>query len=509
MSESPPPENRYSISVQGVSSSEDEAVSTPRSSTRSRSESTPAVTPLLIAVDDRERRKSSPNPEIAPEISTAPDDESLITDSSIKDYHIKTPTNSQYSANTRRISSALKHSLNSRNSISRKSVDSRLRFSTTFQVREYTGQHPAENVGSGTDDTESFYEPVNFDLDENGEVKNYKGKLKTGDLVKTGENGKVMKRSENDKAPPGFRTSSQKSILSNSSSRASDAGVSSIISQDNVSSNNQRESKPINNQVIKEPSKRLPGSHTGILKKPSSGIMKSSNEKLVGGKRAQQTSDSILASKGIRNDDKVVVTNIKLSRYHITGVVRSNFFFDEQNCHIWYSIDNWRTFQENSAILTRTINPLGSDENLPQFANQFYYQFDIEIPMPQGCRKSIPGKSLERRTADDNLHSQNSSRSQTVYDDSGRSKYIQFYAVMRNQTYLYLDTDFKVYCLRLKEDDRMEFKGPRELDVAEVTNNESNADSVPAENKPLSVLQQGRKLAHGMRNVMKSIGKMV
>lgn len=501
--EDDPNDNRFSISLQAasiVSTSEDE--STPRTSTRSRSESQPAVKPLLTPVDpeDSRRRASSPNPDVS-NISIAIAAETPANDSSnnFTDYKVKTPSDSQYSANTRRISSALKHSVNydSRNSINRKSIvgDSRLRFSTNLQVREYTGQHPAENVGSKKDDIESFYEPINFELDEQGTVKNYKGKMRTGDLVKTGENGKVVEMSGNDKAPPGFRKASIASLggkKSNSSSPGQD------VTLDTSTTKTVQENKsPI------QPITKTGTSHTGILKRPSSGIMKS------GGKSTGKTSDSILTQTS-QNNDKVVVTNINLSKYHITGEVRSSFFFEEQNCHIWYSIDNWRTFQENSAILTRTDNPLGSEENLPKFANLFYYKFDIEIPMPQGCRNAISGKSLERRTADDNLHSQNSSRSETVYDDSGRSKYIQFYAVMRNQTYLYLDTDFKVYCLRLRENVRLLWEGSeKKVESVELPVEEEYADSVPVGNKPLSVLAQGRKLAYGMKKVMKSIGKMV
>lgn len=509
--ENDPTDNRFSIVLQAASVVSNSAIEDegPRTSTRSRSESQPAVKPLLTPVDpeDSRRRASSPNPDVS-NISIAVAAETPADDSSsnFTDYKVKTPSDSQYSANTRRISSALKTSVNydSRNSINRKSIvgDSKLRFSTNMQVREYTGQHPAENVGSKEEDIESFYEPINFELDENGTVKNYKGKMRTGDLVKTGENGKVVEMSGNDKAPPGFRKAStaslsaKKSILSNSSSRGHESSTQDVALKTSTTKTAKESKAPI------QPIIKTGTSHTGILKKPSSGIMKS------GGKSTGKTSDSTLLSQ---NNDKVVVTNINLSKYHITGEVRSSFFFEEQNCHIWYSIDNWRTFQENSAILTRTDNPLGSDENLPKFANLFYYKFDIEIPMPQGCRNSISGKSLERRTADDNLHSQNSSRSETVYDDSGRSKYIQFYAVMRNQTYLYLDTDFKVYCLRLRENVRLLWEGS-EKDVGsevELPVEKEYDDSVPVGNKPLSVLEQGRKLAYGMKKVMKSIGKMV
>ena len=497
---------RYSITVQAESSdSEPEtaspskpvrtSTSTNKSSTdnerRSRSGSTPIVLPQarLTPIEDP-RRKSEPNPEIPIDnLSIAAEDSKVETDddSNLQVHRIKTPTASNYSANTRRISSALKHSLSSNRSIPRRSIDSKVNFSNNFQIREYTGQHPAENVGRQVDDEESFYEPVNFEINDNGEIVNYLGKLKTGNMVRTDENGKVTEVSSenNQTAPPGFRKASIKSVNSSNNS---------II----------QESKSIANKVNQEnSSKTTPVSHTGILKKEtSSGVIKSNKE----------LSDSILTQKLQKTSDKVVLTNIKLSKYHITGEVKSSFFFDEQNCHIWYSIDNWRTFQENSAILTRTENPLGSDENLPKFANQFYYQFDIEIPMPQGCRNAISGKSLERRTADDNLHSQNSSRSETVYDDFGRSKYIQFYAVMRNQTYLYLDTDFKVYCLRLKENmlKEIQSKSSRSSSKAVVDNNDDKTSSeIRPGNKPLSVMEQGRKLAQGMKKVMKSIGKMV
>merc|ERR1712032_1060900 len=180
-------------------------------------------------------------------------------------------------------------------------------------------------------------------------------------------------------------------------------------------------------------------------------------------------------------DDKVVITHVNLKRYHISGEVRSAFFFQNQECYIWYSIDNWRTFQENSALLMRSaqhVNPTSIHS-----VEEYYYKFDIEIPMPQSCRKTTSGKSLDRRHADSNLHT--GSRSDSIYDDSGYSKYIQFYAVIRNQNLLYLDHDFKVYGGILDEERTSQRDS---INVNNLDNDSlQNIDNNSRDHKPLSV----------------------
>lgn len=118
---------------------------------------------------------------------------------------------------------------------------------------------------------------------------------------------------------------------------------------------------------------------------------------------------------------KVTVFNLWLSD-HIQGEVVSKQVFSVQECMIWFSVDNWTTFQETTAFEEHNSS---NTEIGPR------YKFDFIIP-----------KMNDSLLIDDD--------EQRIYDIYGQPLTIQFHVIIRSGKLIYLDNDFKVYSLKLK-----------------------------------------------------------
>lgn len=123
------------------------------------------------------------------------------------------------------------------------------------------------------------------------------------------------------------------------------------------------------------------------------------------------------------DDDKHQVNVVEIwFNDHIQGEVVSKQVFSVQECMIWFSIDNWATFQESTAFELPNSDHTESGRR---------YKFDFIVP-----------KMNESLLIDDN--------EQQVYDIFGQPLTIQFHVIIRSGKLIYLDNEFKVYSLKLK-----------------------------------------------------------
>merc|ERR1712150_245066 len=106
------------------------------------------------------------------------------------------------------------------------------------------------------------------------------------------------------------------------------------------------------------------------------------------------------------------------------------------------TIDNWKTFQEATAIEVQDgFNDSRSSSNASSSKSSllFKYKFDFMIPQQNEPTGDDDPPPLSEKGQ---------------YDDYGRPMKLQFHAVVRSDQMMYLDYDFKIYVIKLKEPER-------------------------------------------------------
>lgn len=272
-------------------------------------------------------------------------------------------------------------------------------FSSSINVREYDKHDPSESVGV-SESGESPYEPVNFKLDRYGKI------LKINDL---NENSEENSLEENP---------------SHLQEHLSDLRAHSSHLQEHTS----RLQLQISTQNL------------NTLKKlaKSSSKTKSKPEK------------------------KVNITNLHLST-HIEGTISSLKIFDKQDCHVWFSTDNWKTFQETIAIqIQSTVSSIPPKNS--GLINNLASNQSNDTP----SSSDEPWNNESRNNEPRNKEPRNNNNQKTFkykFDfiipktkkSNGSDKQelpntVQFHTIIRNDHCIYLDYDFKIYVLKLKQD---------------------------------------------------------
>ena len=133
------------------------------------------------------------------------------------------------------------------------------------------------------------------------------------------------------------------------------------------------------------------------------------------------------------DNHKINVTHIEISN-HVEGRIEVSRIFNNQECFVWFSIDNWKTFQEASAIEamdgTRFSRHSASGRKTVPKKVAHKYTFDFIIPQQ--------GKGVVDLDDPD-------------YDIYGRPYNLQFHVVVKSESLMYLDNNFKIYVIKLKQ----------------------------------------------------------
>ena len=194
------------------------------------------------------------------------------------------------------------------------------------------------------------------------------------------------------------------------------------------------------------------------------------------GKLEKKVSTQALLSSSIKKEEKephkVNIINLFIYSNHVEGDVKVPQIFDEQECYIWFTIDNWKTFQEATAIEVQDgLNDSKSSSSSTPCSSKssflFKYKFDFIIPQQNEPTGEDDPPPLSEKGQ---------------FDDYGRPMNLQFHAVVRSDQMMYLDYDFKIYVIKLKEPERrftlMENQLQRKAEeVKKETKKESKRDS--------------------------------
>jgi len=165
------------------------------------------------------------------------------------------------------------------------------------------------------------------------------------------------------------------------------------------------------------------------------------------GKLEKKVSTQVLLSSSTKKEEKeqhkVNIINLFIYSNHVEGDIKVPQIFDDQECYIWFSIDNWKTFQEAIAIEVQDgLNDSKVSSSTPSSSRSnflFRYKFDFMIPQQNEPTGDDDPPPLSEKGQ---------------FDDYGRPMNLQFHAVVRSDKMMYLDYDFKIYVIKLKEPER-------------------------------------------------------
>merc|ERR1719186_532743 len=105
--------------------------------------------------------------------------------------------------------------------------------------------------------------------------------------------------------------------------------------------------------------------------------------------------------------DKVVITNLFISD-HVEGQVSIPPIFDLQECSIYFSIDNWKTFQETIAIEIQD----GYNDFESNSSEGFLHRYKFDFIIPQQNSRCLDIEDM--------------------FDEYGRAYKLQFHAVVKS-----------------------------------------------------------------------------
>lgn len=176
---------------------------------------------------------------------------------------------------------------------------------------------------------------------------------------------------------------------------------------------------------------------------------------------AKSTSKSTTKSKPVH---KVNITNLGISD-HVEGQVTALKVFENQECHVWFTTDGWKTFQETIAVKMQSV-PKDDGCELPggKMSEQSSEKavFSIQSNTGRGGFENSESNQLVLKTDksgksvpikykfDFIIPKLDQSGNVNDFDAIGRPFNVQFHPILRSNRVLYLDYDFKIYSIKLR-----------------------------------------------------------
>jgi len=169
---------------------------------------------------------------------------------------------------------------------------------------------------------------------------------------------------------------------------------------------------------------------------------------------------------------KVNIVNLCISD-HVEGQVTALKVFENQECHVWFTTDGWKTFQETIAVKVQGSNvdvceKMGEKSSETEVCS---IQNSLESKLGRNSGNKSGNKSGSKSSSNQLVIKTEKSSNNTAlikykfdfiipkldkdgnindFDRTGRPLNVQFHPILRSDRVLYLDYDFKIYSIKLR-----------------------------------------------------------